>query len=133
MKTALIMCTLLCTLSGSAWAIPDSQAVKAVLGEAGGLSAYEQGAICHALRNRGHLRGVYGLGSTTPRTDLERTIGLKMWVSSGVDEDYTKGATHWLSKWDLEHCRPSLIAWRNKMTITLKTEHFTFYKERGGQ
>jgi hypothetical protein len=132
MKAVSLMLVMLC-LCLVAWAseISSSMAVKAVLGEAGGLSAYEQGAICHAIRNRGHLRGVYGLRSTTPRTELERTTGLKTWVFSGLGEDYTKGATHWLSKWDLEHCRPSLIAWRNSMDITLKTKHFTFYKERG--
>ena len=109
--------------------IPGNLAVKAILGEAGGLSSYEQEAIAHALRNRASLKGVYGVGSNRPSTQKERLAALETWKKAMSGPDVTKGATNWLSRWDLKHCRPSLIAWRFKIVKTYETKHFVFYKE----
>ena len=132
MKLLPCLIALMCTLFGThgAYAMTEAQVVKAVLGEARGCSAYEQEAIARATLNRGSLRGVYGYKAVLPTLGVKTRLRALNATKMAYKEDITKGATHWLSSWDLAHCRESLIAWRHSMIITLKTEHFTFYKER---
>ena len=111
--------------------IPDSKIVLAIAGEAEGLSLYEQTAIAGAIINRGTLKGVFGYGRVakvglSPKTRLRAEKAL----FQARQNDVSNHATHWLSTWDLKHCRESLISWRHKMRVTLKTKNFTFYKER---
>ena len=100
-----------------------------IVGEAGGLGIDEQEAIGRAIINRGTFKGVYGYDRAS-----KAIIGLKTRqkaqkaLNQAIRRDITGGATHWLSRWDLKHCRPSLIAWRKKMKVALVTKHFTFYK-----
>lgn len=115
---------------GQAWALSEAQIVRATIGEAEGLSLYEQQAIAGAIINRGHLGGVFGYQRvlTGERLAKARVIGLKA-VNQARLKDVSNGATHFLSNWDLKHCRPSLIAWRKKMRVTARTKNFVFYKE----
>lgn len=121
----ILVLMLVCT---PAHAMTEAQIVHAVLGEARGCSAFEQEAIARATLNRGHLGGVYGYKADISNVGAKtRQIALKA-TRNAYYRDITGGADHWLSEWDLKHCRPSLIAWRHKMKITLKTKNFTFYK-----
>lgn len=108
--------------------IPDNLAVKAVYNEALH-DPVSLDAMCHALRNRGDLRGVYGLRVSNPIPKISRLKTLKTWQGSLYTPDVTKGATHWLSDYDLTHCKPSRMAWRFKMKETLHQGQTHFYKE----
>ena len=109
--------------------IEPDKIVLAVIGEAEGCPAIDQEAIARATINRGTLKGVYGykraLGvEIAPKSRQRAEKALKQ----ARLRDITDGADHWLSTWDLKHCREPLIAWRHKMKVTLKTDNFTFYK-----
>jgi hypothetical protein len=132
---AIILCLALClarcelALAGQ---IPDNLAVKAVYNEALHDSV-SLDAMCHALRNRyvkiGDLRGVYGLRVDRPIPIKEWLKTKETWVKSAFTKDITKGATHWLSDYDLKHCKPSRMAWRFKMRETCYIGQTHFYKE----
>jgi hypothetical protein len=49
------------SLKGAAATIPDTQAIKAIIGEAGSQPFACQVAVANAIRHRGSLRGVYGV------------------------------------------------------------------------
>lgn len=90
--------------------IPDDMAVRAIIGED---SSSEQGmlAVAHAIRNRGTLKGVYGLQAVRwDRGHLKRyhkgkvsevisgdvyQLACKAWANSEDGRDITGGATHW--------------------------------------
>jgi len=105
------------------------QEVKAIIGEAIGQSDKEILAHCHALRNRGTLKGVYGLNNwhkhNTPKNVARVT---KLWIQSGKEADFTKGCNHWLSDYDLTHYKPKLMAWRFKADYSVKVGSTTFYR-----
>lgn len=80
-------------------AIPESQAVKAILGEAEDQGYRGMLAVACALRNRDRLSGVYGVKAKRPNTpgaipqkywDMAR----KAWQESAA-QDITSGADHW--------------------------------------
>ena len=124
---AFIVFNLLGCREAHAEAIPEAEAVHAILGEAPPGADYEVlSAFAHALRNRGHLRGVYGKAVNPSAKRLKQSK--RAWVNSLVTPDPTKGASFWLSDWDLKHCRPALIAWRFSMVETLNTGQTHFYR-----
>ena len=107
--------------------LPDSKVIPAILGEAG-QSYAERLAIACAIRSRGTLHGVFG--HLKAPSEAQWQNGSKAWHEAlETPTDPVKGATHWLSDWDLKHCRPSLIAWRKKMIETAYIGHTHFYKE----
>ena len=132
-KQAIIALCLMLSSCNSTPAIASNldhdQVTKAIMGEAGGQDYSEKLAIACAIRNRGTLRGVYGLNSKTSYPPEVWQESGKAWAESEY-HDVTGGASHWLSNWDLEHSRASLIAWRYTMKETLRTENFTFYKAK---
>ena len=113
-----------------AWAVEtrvdDSKAIHAILGEAN--NAKERHAIAHAIRNRGHLGGVYGHMDNP--SEVEYQAGCKAWYESEYTTDPTHGADHWLSDYDLKHSKKHLIAFRFKMVETAYIGNTHFYKER---
>ncbi len=108
--------------------IPDSLAIKALAGEAGGQSSLELLAHAFALRNRDSLEGVYGLRANTSKLATYRARIAWNRAKSGLD--ITHGSTHWLSDYDLAHSRPALIAWRKKALSQIKIGDTTFYRMR---
>ena len=113
--------------------IDDSKAVYAVLGEAG-QSYQERLVIAYALRNRGTLKGVYGykraLGRSWTGSDWQNASRAVFEAKNGTpSDDLTHGATHWLSDYDLKHCKPRLTAFRFKMVETAYISNTHFYKE----
>jgi len=117
-----------CSRIAHAGPIPDNLAVKAVYNEALH-DTRSLDAMCHALRNRKSLVGVYGLRVKRPIPPKEYAKTLKTWQRSLSTPDVTKGATHWLSDYDLKHCRPAMMAWRFKMVETLYCGKTHFYRE----
>ena len=115
--------------------IPNDQAIRAIIGEDS--SSYEgMYAVACAIRNRGTLKGVYGLkairwsegslkrfkGTREVETISAETFhqASKAWFSSESGIDVTKGATHWEMK-------SSFPWWAKSMTVTLILNN-VFYK-----
>jgi hypothetical protein len=138
-KTAAI-CLILALFSlfaaGSAQAtIPEHLAVRALVGEAGGQQDSELLAHAFALRNRGTLRGVYGLHAPhlkkEPAKSFERAqIAWQKALRRGPDP--VAGRTEWRSDYDLK-----LMARRGQTPSSvglkdgLKIGATTFYRLKG--
>lgn len=109
------------------WAqeLPKDKVVDCIIGEAEG-GYYGMLAVAHAIRNRGHLRGVYGCNS--PRVRYRKYSGttfvqaVQAWEDSRLGQDITKGADHWQSDADLEK-KPSWLAACRK-TLSAGGNHF---------
>ena len=108
--------------------IPFTEAniIKALAGEAGGQGMDEIIAHAHAIKNRGHLGGVYGIRRVSSQKALERARN--GWNRACGEPDRLHGSDHWLSDYDLKHSRPSLIAWRHKAVYSVKVGSTRFYK-----
>lgn len=106
--------------------LPESLVIKALAGEAGGQSEAELIAHAHAIANRGHLKGVYGLRAKVSATALKRAK--LAYAKSRLVPDTVNGADHWLSDYDLRHSMASLIAWRHKAVYRVKVGSTTFYR-----
>ena len=111
----------------------DQEAVRAIVGEASGeggnklvLKHKSMYAIACALRNRGTLKGVYGLNAKHVNKEPAWVfdMALKAWLASEDGPDVTLGATH-LDNLDFQ--RPY---WADSMIPTVKIGSHTFYKER---
>lgn len=113
--------------------VTDDQAIKALIGEAlhDDKSLY---SMACALNNRiaimGDLKGVYGFKASTAHISPKLwQKASKQWFLALDGLDVTSGATHWLSDYDLAHCRPERMGWRFKMVETLYQGQTHFYKE----
>lgn len=86
--------------SGSAMAkIDERQAIDAIIGEAANQSLMGKQAVAEAIRNRGHLRGVYGLKRKSfieSQPKWVRKQAEKAWRMS-ANSNLVKGADHWES------------------------------------
>lgn len=98
-------------------------AIKAVIGEAEGESFRGKIAVAEAIRNRGHLRGVYGLRSPRLSKASKKVWeeAEKAWLAS-ASSNLVNGADHWEST---DFKRPE---WSKKMVITAKHGKHVFYK-----
>lgn len=113
--------------------VTNDQAIMAIIGEAEH-SDEAMRYLAHALRNRirirGDLKGVYGAGGNTaqiPPSLWQRAS--KAWFMTASETDVTQGADHWLSDYDLEHCRPERTAFRLAMRETAYVGHTHFYRD----
>lgn len=104
------------------------QEVYCVIGEAESEGAIGMQAVSEAIRNRGHLRGVYGckaprvIGKKYSQRTLE--IARKAWADSAGSGDITHGATHW------EGTAFKTPYWAKDMIVTATIANQRFYKER---
>ena len=105
-------------------AINQDQAIRAILGEARGEGYTGMYAIACALRNRGHLRGVYGLYAKMPYINPKvSTLALKAWQNSLYGHDVTGGANHW------ENIKAfGLPRWAKGARITVTIGRHTFFR-----
>lgn len=114
-----------CDTPAMASTIPDSKAILAIIGEAEGEGYQGMLAVACALRNRGTLKGVYGL--TAPRVRLHRysqvtyELSTRAWQES-ANYDITHGATHW------EGTAFRKPYWSKGMVCTLTVGGQRFYK-----
>lgn len=105
--------------------INESQAIRAIIGEASNQGYDGMLAVACAIKNRGTLKGVYGVNAKhidkQPKWvwDLAR----KAWKESKVC-DVTKGATHW------ENIKAfGKPYWVKSMVQTYACKDHVFYKE----
>ncbi len=111
-------------LAGPEWT--EANVIKALAGEAGGQGEAELLAHAHAIRNRGDLKGVYGLRAHPDALALKRARNA--WNEAKTRPSSVSLCDHWLSDYDLKHSRPSLIAWRHKAVYSVKVGSTTFYR-----
>jgi hypothetical protein len=101
--------------------------VYCVIGEAEGEGYNGMLAVSHAIRNRGHIRGVFGCNSKRVRTRAysQRTLQTahKAWKDSSRERDITFGATHW------EGTSFKTPYWAKDMIVTATIGNQRFYKE----
>ena len=115
--------------------IPEEDAIRALIGEAGGQGDEELLAHAYALRNRGTLRGVYGAHAThtpNPTPEQWQRVSGAWWTSLlNDDEDPVDGRTEWRSEFDLK-----LMASKDRTPKSqrlydgLKVGETTFYRLR---
>jgi len=105
--------------------IPQQLAVRAIVGEAAGQSYQEKIAIGEAIRNRGTLRGVYGVNAKHNETEPEWVWkqSREAWIAS-ANTNVTKGATHW------EGVSFKKPYWADSMVETARIGETVFYREK---
>lgn len=105
--------------------ITNDRAVSAILGEARGEGYAGMYAVACAIRNRGHLRGVYGAGYDYHRERPEVwQKALNAWENSATGPDVTHGAADWES---VDFKRPY---WAKNMVQTVRIGKHIFYREK---
>lgn len=100
--------------------------IRAIIGEAADQGKRGMLAVACAIRNRGTLKGVYGLHA--PHVDSEPDwvwrLAEKAWADS-ADVDIVFGADHWENTDDF--VRPY---WAKNMKETVKIGKHQFYKQK---
>lgn len=126
-------CLLYCS---TGYAVTSEQVSLAVLGEAlhdPESMRYMAHAVINRVSKKGSFKGIYGYKKAqgvnySPKTRLGALKAVNNALVVGVS-DPTFGATHWLSDYDLAHCRPQMMAWRFKMVETAYQGQTHFYRE----
>ena len=102
--------------------------VYCVIGEAEGEGAIGMEAVAEAIRNRGHIKGVYGCNSKRVQKKLysQKTLDIatRAWEQSAGGDDITGGATHW------EGTAFKTPYWAKDMIVTATIGRQRFYKEK---
>ena len=106
--------------------INDESVIRAIIGEASNQGYEGMLAVACAIRNRGSLKGVYGINAkhVDKEPDWVWSLARKAWNESAY-KDVTNGATHWEnvkafgSPW-----------WSNNMDRVYEYKDHMFYKER---
>lgn len=124
MKTVIIL-FLMCSVSFAA-EIPKSRFIDAIIGEAesGGLDGMR--CVASAIRNRGTLKGVYGVNSPRVKNRLYSSRTFVLAVQAYEDSrkfDYSYGATFW------EGVKFKTPYWAKKMKVTTVCGGNRFYKK----
>ena len=142
-STRLIICTAICVILwfvglGMLYAAPaqsftDKQAILAIIGESESEGYAGMYAVACAIRNRGTLKGVYGLNSGRVVHQLysKHTYQLASgaWMASGDGIDATNGATGWGNAWDVKQFKKT--TWFKKCHITANVKDHYFYACKG--
>lgn len=122
---------LLLSVQASAATVPRERAINAIIGESEGESYQGKLGIAAAIRNRGHLRGVYG--ERAPRvvkklySEQVRNDAIRAWEESET-VDPTHGATGWGNDKDVKEFAKH--KWWRKCVITARIGNHVFYKEK---
>lgn len=121
-----------CVFSSYVHASEPPVQVRAIIGEAEGEGYTGMLAIAGAIRNRGTLKGVYGLHAPRVRKHLysQHTLALatQAWIASR-SLDITKGATGWGSAKDVEIFKKS--SWWPSVYFTAHIGNHYFYGTDG--
>jgi spore germination cell wall hydrolase CwlJ-like protein len=97
--------------------------VRAIVGEASNQDYRGMLAVACAIRNRGTLKGVYGVKANHVNREPKWVwdMARKAWKESALT-DITNGATHW------ENLAFGMPYWTKDMIVTCKIKDHTFYK-----
>ena len=96
MKTTIVLLACLFCSWSAQGQISDEQAVRAIVGEASNQGFAGMRAVASAIRNRGTLKGVYGLNAKHNARESKATWDLarRAWAES-AKVDVVGGSTHW--------------------------------------
>ena len=109
--------------------IEQNKAIRAIVGEASNQGYQGMLAVACAIRNRGTLKGVYGLNAKHIDNEPQWvfTLAEKAWEES-ENKDITNGATHW------ENIKAfGTPYWVASMIKVYQYKDQIFYKEKGGE
>jgi len=129
MKLTFTILFLFLTLANAyGYEIDRALAIKAIIGEAENQGLVGMTAVGEAIRNRGHLKGVYGVKSKrvnkAPKWVYKQAE--KAWDDS-ANTNLVKGADHWEST---DFKQPS---WSINMKETAKIGKHRFYRSGGSK
>lgn len=107
----------------------EAYVVGCILGEAEDQGYEGMLAVAHGIRNRGHLRGVYGCRASRVVNNKVsgkiRNMAFKAWRQSRTGQDITGSATHW------ENVKAfGKPYWADSMIKTVQIMDHQFYKEK---
>lgn len=107
-------------------------AVRAIIGEAENQGYEGMLAVAYAIRNRGTLKGVYGVHAKRVRehlySDQVEDMAIKAWAEASCGlNDITHGATGWGNAKDGQEFAKCKW-WKNCVIVFRYKDHF-FYKE----
>jgi hypothetical protein len=108
--------------------IPQSVAVKCIIGEAENQGEAGINALSHALYNRGTTKGVYGCSRHVKTSEKVARIAGNAWESVSYTDDPTNGATHWGNKDDMRKFKK--MKWFKKAYDFVTIKDHTFFKVR---
>ena len=122
MKRSILILSLLASLS--AQAVPESQAIKAILGEAGGEPYAAQCAIASSIRLRGGLQGVYGVNNPCVKRASTKVIerAKRAWRESAL-KDFAHGCRYFGCAADAPWFE------KNGFKVVFAVNGVTFYKQ----
>ncbi|MCA9404311.1 MAG: hypothetical protein KC897_11055 [Candidatus Omnitrophica bacterium] len=104
--------------------VPEDLAVRCVVGEAEDQGIEGMTAVAEAIRNRGHVRGVYGCRSPRIAKAQPGVWELARWAWDRSEfTNSVKGADHWHSD------REPRAWWEKYGTRTVKIGSHKFYKD----
>lgn len=134
-KTGLIMGLILPTSTAFAAKktvpLTAENAIKSIIGEAEGEPQKGRLAVACAIRNRGHLGGVYGVNAPRVRgrkySDATYKAASEAWAQSARPEScgFIGGADHWENVGAFG--KPK---WAKGMDVTLKIGNHTFMRPK---
>lgn len=122
----IILTIMILLLSSNSWAeVPKAQAIRGIIGEASDQGERGMLAVACAIRNRGTLKGVYGVNAKhvdkQPKWVWDRAE--KVWEQSATI-DITNGSTHWES---IKFKKPY---WADSMIKAVLIGDHQFYKSK---
>ena len=127
MKAFTILACLMLYCTSANAEVPESLAVRAIMGEARGEPFIGKVALAEAIRNRGHLRGVYGLKVPMSKLNKEPAWvwadARRAWEES-KKTNLTKGASFWENTDDF-----GMPYWSKGMVMTAKIGRHRFFRE----
>lgn len=127
----LITIIILLTVSGyvSASSIPDSKAIAAIIGEAEGESLQGKIAVAEVIRNRGSLKGIYGVSAPRVVKKLYSAQTLadatRAWELSKTS-NLTGGAMGWGNASDIRKFKTQ--KWFKKCRVVKQIGNHYFWK-----
>jgi len=124
MKKYIVGAILAGCLRLNAAVIPEDQALRAIIGEGANQGKAGMLALAGAIRNRGHLRGVYGLKAqhVDKQPGWVWTQARTAWAMSATN-DASLGADHW------ENIKAfGTPEWAASMTKTVLVKDHQFYR-----
>jgi hypothetical protein len=107
--------------------IPEALALRAIAGEAEGESYEGMVALAEAIRNRGTLKGVYGLNAPrvkSGKVSKETYAKIKKAWKESETSNKVGGADHWGNDSDLKKFEKE--KWYSNMQKTIKIGNHTF-------
>lgn len=131
-KAVAVLLLFLAVPVGSEAAVPQSLAVRAIVGEAAGEGYPAMLAHAHALRNRGTLKGVYGFHARHINEEAPWVWhqARRAWTASAWTKDGTHGASYWFSEEDMRLLERTRPYWFMRLRRTVKIGSTTFMRER---